>query len=205
MFTQEQMDAAIAEAVEKAIAPLKAKNTELLGETKAEREKRQALETAAQEAEAKRAQEAGEFKTLYEKSQADLVKEREQNASFRGQIKDRDTKAAATALASELTRDTARAGLLTKEAAAFVELGDDGAPVFKVGGIVVDRAKVMDHLKTSYPFLVDGQQSNGGGAPGGGGGAVTKKPEELTAQERGELFRTNPAEFYRLYPHTKPK
>lgn len=178
---------------------LKDKNAELLGETKKEREAREALERAAEEAETKRQTEQGEFKKLYEKTLGDLDKERETNSAFRGQIRDRDTKAAATGIASELTRDTVRAALLAKEASAFVEIGEDGSAAFKIGGVAVDRAKVLDHLKAQYPFLADGNQSNGGGAPGGGGGAGSLKRSTMTAQEKAEYqTKHGQAAFLRL-------
>lgn len=179
-FTQAEVDAMV--------KGLKDKNAELLGETKAEREKREALERSAEEAETKRQAEQGEFKKLYEKTMADLEKERETNGAFKSQIKDRDTKAAATGIASELTRDTARAALLIKEAQSFVEIGEEGAPVFKIGGVEVDKPKVLDHLKAQYPFLVDGNQSNGGGAPGGNGGAGTPKRSEMNAQDKAKFI-----------------
>ncbi|KAA0970303.1 hypothetical protein FPY71_07200 [Aureimonas fodinaquatilis] len=176
---------------------LKRKNAELLAETKSEREKRQALERQHEEAEQARQREAGEFKTLYEKSQTDLEKERNDNRTFRQTIQDRDREAAAASLASELTRDTARAALLKKEALAFAEFTDQGVQ-FKIGGIQQDKAKVLEHLKTQYPFLVDGNQSNGGGANGGSGGAAGKKLSDLNDEERLKLAREDPAAFRKL-------
>lgn len=185
--TASDLDAKIAEAVEKATAGLKAKNAELLSETKAEREKRQALEKAQEEAEAERQRQAGEFKSLYEKAQAELKDEREQLAQFRGQIAKRDVEAATAGIASELTRDTARAAILAEQAGKFAKHGDDGVR-YEIGGVEVEKAKVIDHLRTTYPFLVDGNQASGGGATGGSGGAA-KKLSEMGDAERLELAR----------------
>lgn len=54
-------------------------------------------------------------------------------------------------------------------------------------------------------ILVASKASGGGAGNGGGsgGGASTKKPEEMTGAERSELFRTNPAEFHRLFPNVQ--
>lgn len=196
-FSQADLDAAIAKAVEEATSGLKAKNAELLGETKAEREKRQALEAQQAEQEAERQKQAGEFRELYEKTQADLAKEREQSAQFRGTIAKRDVHAAAASVGAELTRDTAKAAILTEQASKFAKHTDTGV-VFEIGGVQVDRAKVLEHLRGQYPFLVDGNQAGGGGAPGGGGGAAGKKLADMTEQERVKLHRENPAEFARL-------
>jgi hypothetical protein len=155
------------------VAPLKAKINELLGETKAEKAKRQALEAAQAEAEEARQKEKGEFKTLYEKTQAELERERQQAATFRQQIRDKELQGSAAQIAGELTRDTARAALLTKEAQALMKHTDEGVQ-YEIGGVPVDRAKVLDHLRTSYPFLADGTQASGGGATGGNGGAGSK-------------------------------
>jgi hypothetical protein len=152
------------------VAPLKAKINELLGETKAERDKRRALEEAQAKLDEERAKEKGEFKSLYEKTQAELEKERQAASTFRQQVVQKQLEGAASTMAAELSRDTARASLLAKEAAAFLKHSDDGVQ-YEIGGVSVDRAKVLDHLRTSYPFLVDGSQASGGGAFGGGGGA----------------------------------
>lgn len=179
------------------VSGLKAKIAELMGETKTEREKRQALEREKEESEAARQKEAGDFQKLYEKAQADLEKERNDNRTFRQTIQDRDREAAAAGIASELTRDTARAALLKQQALAFAEFTDSGIQ-FKIGGIQQDKAKVLEHLKSQYPFLVDGNQANGGGAGGGGGGAVTKKLNEMNDEERLTLARENPEAFRKM-------
>tara|TARA_R100001369_G_scaffold16867_3_gene31976 strand:- start:2701 stop:3321 length:621 start_codon:yes stop_codon:yes gene_type:complete len=195
-FTQADLDAAVAKAVE----ALKAKNDELLGETKAERKKRQELEAAQETAEAERQKKAGEFRELYEKTQAELEKERAQAAAFKATIREKDIEGTAGAIASELTRDTARAALLRKEAAALLKHTDEGVQ-YEIGGVQVDRAKVLDHLKAAYPFLADGNQSNGGGAGGGSGGAGSITKEQFKAmgdKERIELHRNDPETFRRL-------
>jgi hypothetical protein len=179
------------------VSGLKNKIKELTDETKAEREKRQRLEREAEENEQKRATEAGEFKTLFERSQSELEKERATNREFRQKMQDRDRDAAAAALAGQLTRDTAKAGVLKKELLAHAEFTDEGVQ-FKIGGIAQDQAKMLEHMKAQYPFLVDGIQSNGGGANGGGGGAAGKKLHEMNDDERLELVTKDPERFRKL-------
>ena len=84
-MTKAELEAKITEAT----GGLKAKVDELLGETKAEREKRKALEQAQAEAEESRAKEKGEFKSLYEKTLAELEKERQAAQEYRHQLKPR--------------------------------------------------------------------------------------------------------------------
>ena len=170
-FSEADVAAAIANAVEEATAGLKAKNAELLGETKAEREKRQAIEKERAEAEEERQRQNGEHQKLYETELQKRQRLEQEMQEYRATIAKRDVEAATGKIGSELTRDTAKAALLAKEAAAYAKHGDDGV-AFEIGGVVVDRAAVLDHLKSSYPFLVDGNQSNGGGASGGSGGAA---------------------------------
>lgn len=186
------------------VSGLKAKITELMGETKAAKDARKALEDAAEAAEADRAKQAGEFKALYEKTQADLDKERNDNRAFKIKIEEKDREGVAASVAGELTRDTARAALLKKEALGFLKNSDDGVK-FEIGGVGVDRAKVIEHLKAAYPFLVDGNQAGGGGAPGGGGGAAKKKLSDLTEAERHELQSSDPKAFKSLVDEAKRK
>ncbi|MEI4473566.1 hypothetical protein [Frigidibacter sp. MR17.24] len=179
------------------VTGLKAKVAELMGETKAEREKRQALEAKQAEDEAERQRKAGEFQSLYEKAQSDLNAEREAHATTRGSIAKRDMAAAAHALGVELTRDAAKADVLKGLAAPFLKHGEGGV-TYEIGGVTVEKAKVLEHLRATYPFLVDGNQSNGGGAPGGSGGAATEKLADLSEAERRDLQAKDPQKFRRL-------
>lgn len=149
---------------------LKTKNAELLDETKRERAQRVAAEKALADAETERQKQSGDFQALYETSQAELTREREAHASAMGKIREKDVSTAAMGLASSLTRDTARAALLQKEAASFIKYGETGV-TYEMGGIPVTQEKVVEHIKSAYPFLVDGNPAGGGGAPGGAGGA----------------------------------
>lgn len=169
-FTAEEMQAQIDEQV----TGLKSKVDELLGETKAEREKRKELEKAQSEAEKKSAEEKGEFKKLYEtetKAKSELQKKLD---DFQQKIADRDQTAAAMQVAGQLTKDSKRAEVLTDYAKRFTRYEGDQV-VYEIGGVPVDAAKVTEHLKAEYPFLVDGSQANGGGAAGSGSGASGSK------------------------------
>ena len=182
------------------VAPLKAKISELLGETKSEREKRKALEASQTEAERKAAEEKGEFQKLYQAEQEARRKIEADLSGYREKITKGTLDGEAGKMAAELSRDTAKAALLTEQAAKFIKVADDGLQ-YEIGGVKVDRAKVLDHLKAAYPFLADGNQSNGGGANGGGGGAGSITKEQFKAmgdKERIALHKNDPETFRRL-------
>lgn len=180
-------DAKLAEAVEKATAGLKAKNAELLSETKAEREKRQALEKAQEEAEAERQQKDGEHQKLWETEREKRQRLEQELSDYRAKVQRKEVEAATSAVAHQLTRDTGRAAILAEQAAKFAKPGEDGIQ-YEIGGVKVEQAQVLDHLRTQYPFLVDGSQASGGGATGGSGGAA-KKLSEMGDAERLALAR----------------
>ncbi len=168
-FTADEVKAQI----EKETGGLKSKLEELLGETKTAKQKARELEEAqAAEAEA-RAKEKGEFKELYEREQKAKAELAEKYEGFAKRIQQKEVESASLMMAAELTRDTKRAELLKKEIGQFARYTDDGVK-FEMGGVEVDSAKIMTHLKESYPFLIDGSGASGGGAPGGkiGGGAA---------------------------------
>ncbi len=194
-MTKAELDAKIAEQVE----ALKAKNAELLGETKAERAKRQALEAAQTEAEEARAKEKGEFKSLYEKTLAELEKERQAAQEYRQQVTRSTLEGEAGKIAAELSRDTARAALLSEQAQKLLKPTDEGLQ-YEIGGVQVDRAKALDHLRASFPFLVDGSQASGGGATGGNGGAVSQKRSAMSAAEKAAFIAEHGQAAYLKLP-----
>ena len=152
---------------------LKSKVDELMGETKAEREKRKAIEKAQEEAERKAAEEKGEFKSLWEKTQAELEKERENARNYQQRIQQRELESEAAKLAGTLTRDTKRAELLKKEVMQFARYTDEGVK-FEAGGVEIAPEQLLGRLKEDFPFLVDGSGATGGGANGGGSGGAVK-------------------------------
>lgn len=164
----------VAAMIEEKTSGLKAKVDELLGESKSAKAKARELEELKNKQEEEGLRQREEFKTLYEREQAakkELAEKYEQTTK-RVQLKEID--AAASSVAGELTRDTKRAELLKKEVAQYARYTDDGV-IFEMGGVQVDRAKVVEHIESSYPFLIDGKGSTGGGATGAvkSGGAVT--------------------------------
>ena len=167
---------------------LKSHHSKLLDETKTAKQRAQELEEAQRQAEEKRQKENGEFQSLYET-------ERERAERLDREIKERDRKeadrsveSAASKVASELTRDTSRAELLTEKVKQFARHTEDGV-VYEMGGVQVDAAKIVEHLKERYPFLTDGSGATGGGATGSGrpSGAGDSNAAADAAKSKGDL------------------
>ena len=193
-FTADELQAKLDEE----LAGLKAKRDELLGLHAKDKERLAELEKAQQEAEEARHKEKGEFKSLYEKTQQELEQERENARKFRNAVQEKDTEAAASAIVSDLTRDSKRAELLRKEALQFAKYTDEGVK-YEIGGVEVDAEKVKEKLSSDYPFLVDGSGASGGGAQGGSPrGKAGKKWSDMSESEHVELYKQDPDEYRRL-------
>lgn len=193
-FTADELKAEI----DRETGGLKAKLDELLGETKTAKQKAKELEDAKAAAEEAQAKERGEFKELYERTSREKQELANQFTDFQQRIQKQEITLQVSSLAGELTRDTGRAELLAKEAAQFAKHTESGIK-FELGGIEVDRAKIAEHLKAKYPFLVDGSGNSGGGAAGGSSGGAVKKFEEYTGQELSAIRKSDPALYDRLH------
>ena len=161
VFTKEQLEAQI----EAATTGLRAKVDELLGETKTAKQKARELEEAQEAAALERAREKGEFKELYEREQKSKNELTEKYELTLKTVRQKEIDAATSELAASLTRDVKRAELLRKELAQYAVHGENGVG-FELGGVPVDKDKVLAHISDLYPFLIDGSGSTGGGAAG---------------------------------------
>jgi hypothetical protein len=154
------------------IAGLKKKRDELLGETKAERAKRLELEKQLAEREEADAVKNKEFEKLAEMHKKAGTEAAEKLAALQKRVSDSAREAEALRIAGTLTKDAARAKLLVKEALSHIEHTDEGVSIS--GGRTAEQ--LAAELKTSFPFLADGNPASGGGASGGsGGGGATKR------------------------------
>lgn len=160
-FTAEELDAKLNETT----AGLKAKVDELLGESKSAKQKARELEELQRQAEEEGLKQREEFRTLYEREQKAKAELAEKYEGFAKRIQAKEVEGTALSLAAELTRDTKRAELLKEQVSKYARYTDDGVK-FEMGGVEVDRDKILTHIKDSYPFLVDGSGATGGGAAG---------------------------------------
>lgn len=193
-YTEQEVQAMVAEQV----SGLKNKVEELLGEKKTVAQKARELEEQQKLAEEQRMREKEQFKELYEKEQASKQELAEKFEEFQKRIREQEMQSEAQKIASQLTRDSARAELLTEKAMQYATYQEDKVR-FELGGVPVEQEKLIEHLKEKYPFLADASGASGGGATGHDrGGAVTKSFGEMTSAELVELRRDNPQEYERV-------
>ncbi len=193
-------EAEVQKMVEEQVSGLKNKVDELLGEKKSANQKAKELEEQQKQQEEERLKEKEQFRELYEREQESKRELQERFEEFNSRIQKQTINAEATKLASELTRDTARGELLQEKAAQYAKYSDDGV-TFELGGVPVEKEKILTHLREKYPFLVDGSGATGGGAAGqqnGGAVSTTKSFSEMTGAELSELRAESPTEYQRL-------
>jgi len=197
-YTQEELDALIAEKLAAETDGLKKKNEELLTEKKQVTQKLTDFEIANKQSEEEGLKQREEFKELYERSEA-ANKELRETIIAKDEKERKDALTLATVeLSGSLTRDTTKAGLLAEQAAKHASYVD-GKVVYEIGGIEVDVEKVKEHLTSSFGFLVDGSGNTGSGASGNqGGGAVTKKFNDYSTAELKSIKDSDPAQYEAL-------
>jgi len=195
-YTEEEVQKMIDEQV----SGLKSKVDELLGEKKTASQRAKELEEEQKRQEEERLQEKQQFKELYEREQKAKQELNEKFEDFQNRIRQQEIGNEALKVASELTRDTSRGELLQEKAAQFAKYSEDGGVTFELGGLEVDKEKILTHLREKYPFLVDGSGATGGGASGSnnGGAVATKSFSEMTGAELSNLRAENPTEYQRL-------
>lgn len=167
-------------------------------ERKAAKDKLAEFERQQLETEAKRLEETQQFEALYKNTKAELEKRAAELDDFKRKIADKERAELANQLSGALTRDTARAELLKKEALAYIQHTPDGVVISGPDG-TMNTEQLGKLLAERYPFLVDGNQSSGGGAAGGSyGGGAAKKFHEYTGAELVDIRKKDPAMYERL-------
>lgn len=183
-FTQEEVEQMLNEQV----GGLKSKVEELLSEKKAAATKaKEAEEAARKEAEA-RLKEQGEFKALYESEQKQRAEVEERYANFESEIKSKSIDAEAKMIAATMTKDEQKQKVLVgllKENIAY----ESGAIGYQLGGVELERDRLIEHFKTSYQFLVDGSPASGDrvatvGQKQAGGRAASKPFNKMSMSEK---------------------
>lgn len=141
-----------------------------------------------------------EFETLYGNEKKAREDAEKKYGDLKTSVADKDRTAEAMKVVSTLTKDAGKAELLKQQALGSIIATPEGEIKMNgPDGESWDATKLTDHLKTTYPFLVDGSQASGGGAGGGqGGGAAGKKFEDLNGEELKNLRATDPNEYERL-------
>ena len=173
-YTAEQVQAMAAE-----LERLKSHQSKLLEETKTAKQKAAELEEAQRIAEEEALKKSGEFQKLYESESEKAARISREFEEFQGTVRDRekqrqlkDISADAIKLMAAHAADEASVELLSEKAQQYAVYTEDGIQ-YEIGGVRVDRAKLVETLATKYPRLFKGDGAMGGGALGGKGGSAS--------------------------------
>ena len=159
------------------VSGLKRKIDELLTEKKTVQQKASEAEELARVQAAEKMRKANDFEQLYNSSESERQKASEELATLKANLQKQQIAGQAGQVASELTKDVARAKLLTEQISSRLSLVDGEIRVLDVNGnlTVSTVQELTQSIKAEYPFLVDGSQAAGGGATGGNSGAGDTK------------------------------
>ena len=164
------------------VSGLKRKIDELLTEKKTVQQKANEAEELAKAETADKLRKANDFEQLYNSSESERQKASEELATLKANLQKQQIASQAGQVASSLTKDTARAKLLTEQISSRLSLVDGEIRVLDGNGnlTVSTVQELTQSIKAEYPFLVDGSQAAGGGATGGSSGAGDAKQVSRT-------------------------
>lgn len=179
------------------VSGLKRKIDELLTEKKTVQQKASEAEELAKAETADKLRKANDFEQLYNSSESERQKASEELATLKANLQKQQVASQAGQVASSLTKDTARAKLLTEQISSRLSLVDGEIRVLDGNGnlTVSTVQELTQSIKAEYPFLVDGSQAAGGGATGGNSGAGDAKTvsradfDNLGQSERSKFFK----------------
>ena len=177
------------------VTGLKQKIDKLLGEKKTAQQKAVEAEERAKAEAAEKLKKANDFEQLYNSSEA----ERQKTANELTDLKNTILRSEASSIASGMTKDTARAKLLTEQIQSRLSFVDGEVRVLDANGnlTVSTINELTNSIKAEYPFLIDGSKSTGGGAVGGNssGAEISKTKsradfEALNAHKKMEFIKS---------------
>lgn len=193
----------LAEA-ERTIEALKKKSQELLGETKAEREKRREYEAKQSQIERERMEQEGQHQELAKRWQGEAEQYKSELETLRRGIANEKLSSTASKLAHEYASDAQTAKLLERFIRDELDYVD-GQVVASNHASIEEMIKSMEQ-SGGYASLWKGKASSGGGATGQkSGGAAAKKLSDLSGTERAALASSEPETFARLVAEAKQK
>lgn len=188
------------EASAKSIEALESKVNELLGETKAAKEKRRKAEEDAEKARLDQLEldrKNGEFEKVYNFEKGEKEKLAAENATLKKEKRDNNINNVAMQIASELTKgDSIKGGLLQPFIVqTLTNMADETG---KVDDSVVQSVKKQFGSDPKYMPLMATNLAGGGGAPGGDSKKPNVSLRDMTGLERTKLYRENRQEYDRL-------
>ena len=203
-FTQEEVDTLIAEQV----GGLKSKVDELLGEKKAEADKRKQAEDEAKAQADEIARKNGNLEAIEEswrnkflERETDLLNQLNASSAKNYEL---TVGRKSQELAGMLAKPHAQ-GLLAKEIKERLTLDENGnIRVLDLQGkptaLTIDELVTQLKADPTYQDIIVINNSTGSGATGGGfGGGAAKNPKEMTEQERIDLYNRDPVLFKQLF------
>jgi len=164
------------------VTGLKRKIDELLTEKKTVQQKALEAEELAKIETAEKLKKANDYEQLYNSSESERQKAADELATLKANLQQQQVASQASKVASQLTKDTARAKLLSEQISSRLSLVDGEVRVLDANGnlTVSSVEELTQSIKAEYPFLVDGSQAAGGGATGGNSGAGDTKTVSRT-------------------------
>lgn len=207
-YTQAELDAIIAEKIEKELAGIKANRDALLEEKKEQQRLAQEAELEKKRLAEEAARKNGDLEAI-ENSWREKLNNTEQELkskydSAQKRIHELTVGRTAQELAGKLAKPHAQR-LLAKEINERLTLDENGNVRVldaqgKPSALTIAELETELRNDVTYQDIILINNSSGGGATGGGfGGGAAKKPSEYTAEERVELLNTNPALFKQLF------
>ena len=180
------------------VTGLKQKIDKLLGEKKTAQQKAIEAEERAKAEAAEKLKKANDFEQLYNSSEAERQKTANELTDLKNTIQKQKLRSEASSIAGEMTKDTARAKLLTEQIQSRLSLVDGEVRVLDASGnlTVSTINELTNSIKAEYPFLIDGSKSTGGGATGSSSGADDSKIvsrdefEQMNAHKRMKFVKS---------------
>lgn len=169
------------------IDAIKAKNQELLNETKAAKAKTRAEADAAEQRKLEKAKKEGDFEQLLKSSEDQREQAMKELGTLRASIASEKVNAEALRIATELA-DGPKAEFLQGEVAKRLVYTDDGIKVTDTHqNLTVSSIEDLKNELVSsgkLDFLLRGNKSSGGGASGSGSGATGVKQMDRTSFDK---------------------
>ena len=181
------------------VSGLKQKIDKLLGEKKNAQQKALEAEEKAKAEAAEKLKKANDFEQLYNSSESERQKTAQELNDLKSTIQRQKLTTEASNIAGQMTKDTARAKLLTEQIQSRLAVVDGETRVLDTNGnlTVSTVQELTNSIKDEYPFLVDGSKAAGGGATGGNssGAEVSKIKsradfEQMNAQKKMDFIKS---------------
>lgn len=178
---------------------LKSKTNELLGETKAAKQKAKDESAAAQLAQLDKAKKNGDFEQMLKSSEEARTNLSTQLEQLQGKVSSEKTKNAAMKIASMMA-DGSNADILSDYIGKRLKYTDDGVKVLDAAGNLtvssLEDLKAEFESGDKYKSLLRGNKSSGGSATGSGSSASGMT--ELTRADFDKLNSVQKMEFIRV-------